>query len=133
MPVADRFPAPTPVRLAPTAGGGAVTLSVHEAGRGPAIVFCHGFPDLAYSWRHQVPALAAAGYRAIAPDQRGYGASDRPDAVEAYGLTELTGDMVALLDTLDVERAGHWVQQEYPDAVTARILAWLPRAFAVRR
>jgi pimeloyl-ACP methyl ester carboxylesterase len=78
---------------------------VHEAGRGPAVVFCHGFPDLAYSWRHQVPALAAAGYRAIAPDQRGYGASDRPADVEAYGLTELTGDMVALLDALDVERA----------------------------
>ncbi len=91
--------------LPPTAGGGGVTLSVHEAGSGPAVVFCHGFPDLAYSWRHQLPAVAAAGYRAIAPDQRGYGASSRPDAVEAYGLTELTGDMVALLDTLGIERA----------------------------
>jgi epoxide hydrolase A/B len=78
---------------------------VHEAGSGPAVVFCHGFPDLAYSWRHQLPALAAAGYRAIAPDQRGYGASSRPDAIEAYGLTELTGDLVALLDALGIERA----------------------------
>ncbi len=102
---ASDFPAPTPVAIPATKGGGGVTLSVHEAGSGPAVVFCHGFPDLAYAWRHQVPALAAAGYRAIAPDQRGYGASSRPAEVEAYGLTELTGDLVGLLDALEIERA----------------------------
>ena len=78
------FPAPRRIPLAARRlpGGGEappITLSVHEAGSGPAVVLCHGFPELAYSWRHQLPALAAAGFRAIAPDQRGYGASDRPE------------------------------------------------------
>lgn len=98
---AETFPAP---RLVPLAGRD-VNLSVHEAGTGPAVVFCHGFPDLAFSWRHQVPALASAGYRAIAPDQRGYGGSSRPHDVADYGLTELTGDLVGLLDALEIERA----------------------------
>jgi pimeloyl-ACP methyl ester carboxylesterase len=126
----DRFPAPTPVRLAPTAGGGGVTLSVHEAGRGPAVVFCHGFPDLAYSWRHQVPALAAAGYRAIAPDQRGYGCLMLTAEWDPALPPALAAGMPARCADLEmhmIERAGHWVQQEYPDAVTARLLAWLPR------
>jgi pimeloyl-ACP methyl ester carboxylesterase len=69
------------------------------------VVLCHGFPELAYSWRHQLPALAEAGFRAIAPDMRGYGGSSRPDRVEDYGLTELTGDLVGLLDMLGIERA----------------------------
>ena len=102
---ASRLPSPTLVRLPPATGGHDVTLSVHEAGSGPAVVFCHGFPDLAHSWRHQFPAVAAAGYRAIAPDQRGYGESSRPVEIEAYGLTELTGDLVGLLDALGIERA----------------------------
>ena len=80
-------------------------LSVHEAGAGPAVVLCHGFPELGYSWRAQLPALAGAGFRAIAPDQRGYGGSDRPEPVEAYDLHHLTGDMVGLLDALGIERA----------------------------
>ena len=82
-----------------------VTLSIHEAGSGPAVVLCHGFPELAYSWRHQLPALADAGFRAIAPDQRGYGASERPEPVDAYDLEHLTGDLVGLLDALGIERA----------------------------
>ena len=82
-----------------------ITLSVHEAGQGPAVVLCHGFPELAYSWRHQVRALAAAGYRVIAPDQRGYGGSDAPEPVEAYGMEHLTGDLATLLDALGIERA----------------------------
>ena len=61
----------------------ALTLSVHESGSGPAVVLCHGFPELAYSWRRQIPTLAAAGFRVIAPDQRGYGGSDAPAPVEA--------------------------------------------------
>jgi pimeloyl-ACP methyl ester carboxylesterase len=104
------FPPATPVTLAPrTARDGArtpeITLSVHEAGSGPAVVLCHGFPELAYSWRHQLPALAEAGFRAIAPDQRGYGASDRPEAITDYDLHHLCGDMAGLLDALEIERA----------------------------
>lgn len=84
---------------------GPITLSVHEQGDGPAVVFSHGFPELAYSWRHQLPAVAAAGFRAIAPDQRGYGRSSAPEPIEAYGLGQLTGDLVGLLDELDIDRA----------------------------
>lgn len=84
---------------------GPIELSVHESGSGPAVVFCHGFPELAYSWRYQLPVVADAGYRAIAPDQRGYGASSAPDPVAAYGMDQLTGDLVGLLDRLDIEQA----------------------------
>jgi pimeloyl-ACP methyl ester carboxylesterase len=80
-------------------------LAVHTAGEGPAVVCCHGFPDLAYGWRHLLPTLAAAGFRALAPDQRGYGATGGPAAVEAYDIHHLTGDLVGLLDALGIERA----------------------------
>ena len=69
------------------------------------MVLCHGFPELAFSWRHQLEALAAAGFRAIAPDQRGYGASDRPERTDAYDMHHLCGDLVGLLDVLGLERA----------------------------
>lgn len=82
-----------------------ITLAVTEAGSGPAVVLLHGFPELAYSWRHQVPALAAAGYHVIAPDQRGYGASSRPAGVESYDLDSLSADVVALLDALGEREA----------------------------
>jgi pimeloyl-ACP methyl ester carboxylesterase len=77
-----------------------VDLVVHEAGdpADPTVVLSHGFPELAYSWRHQLPALAAAGYHAIAPDQRGYGHSSAPRNVDAYGIGQLTGDLAGLLD-----------------------------------
>jgi len=68
-------------------------------------VLCHGFPELAFSWRHQFEPLAAAGFRAIAPDQRGYGASDAPAAVTAYDIEHLCGDLAGLLDVLGIERA----------------------------
>jgi pimeloyl-ACP methyl ester carboxylesterase len=93
------------VTIAPRANQPSISLTVHEAGDGPAVVFCHGFPELAYSWRHQLPAVAAAGFRAIAPDQRGYADSSAPAAVSDYGLTELTGDMAGLLDALKIDRA----------------------------
>jgi pimeloyl-ACP methyl ester carboxylesterase len=80
-------------------------LAVHEAGTGPAVVMCHGFPELAYSWRHQVAALAEGGFRAIAADQRGYGESDCPERVEDYDLEHLAADMAGLLDVLDIEKA----------------------------
>ena len=82
-----------------------VTLSVHEAGTGPAVVFCHGFPELAYSWRAQLPVVAAVGFRAIAPDQRGYGASSRPPEVTDYDMAHLAADLVGLLDAEGIERA----------------------------
>jgi len=82
-----------------------ISLAVEDRGTGPAVVLLHGFPEIAYSWRHQIPALAEAGYRVIAPDQRGYGASSVPDAVELYSLEHLVDDVVGLLDTLDVPTA----------------------------
>ncbi|MAE96585.1 MAG: epoxide hydrolase [Deltaproteobacteria bacterium] len=106
MPLFPRFPEPHPVALAPQEGaGGGVSLSVHHAGEGPAVVLCHGFPELAYSWRRQFGPLVDAGFRVIAPDQRGYGGSDRPEGSEAYDLEHLTGDLVALLDALEIEKA----------------------------
>jgi pimeloyl-ACP methyl ester carboxylesterase len=84
---------------------GAVELHVVEAGEGPLVVLAHGFPELAYSWRHQVPALAAAGYHVLAPDQRGYGRSTRPAAVEEFDILHLTGDLLGLLDDAGAERA----------------------------
>ena len=71
----------------------------------PPMVLCHGWPEIAFSWRHQIKALGDAGIRVIAPDQRGYGATSRPDAVSDYDLDHLTGDMVALLDHLNIDKA----------------------------
>jgi len=82
-----------------------IRMAVTEQGEGPAVVLSHGFPELGYSWRHQIPALAAAGFRAIAPDQRGYGDTDRPAEVAAYDIHHLTADLVGLLDALGIERA----------------------------
>lgn len=80
-------------------------LQVVDEGRGPLVVLAHGFPELAFSWRHQIPALADAGFRVIAPDQRGYGRSSRPSAVEDYDILQLTGDLIALLDDAGEDRA----------------------------
>ncbi|CAN5653541.1 alpha/beta hydrolase [soil metagenome] len=82
-------------------------LRLTEAGptTGPVVVLAHGFPDLAFTWRHQIPALAAAGYRVLAPDQRGYGGSSRPEAVQAYDIHALTADLVGLLDEADCAEA----------------------------
>lgn len=84
---------------------GDVELAVYEAGAGPLVVLAHGFPELAFSWRHQIPALADAGYRIIAVDQRGYGRSDRPAPVESYDILALTDDLIAVLDWAGEERA----------------------------
>lgn len=80
-------------------------MHVEEQGDGPLVVLCHGFPELSYSWRHQLPALAAAGYHAVAPDQRGYGRSRIPEAVEDYDIVHLTDDLLRLLDARGEERA----------------------------
>ena len=81
-----------------------VRLAVYEEGQGEPVIFLHGFPELAFSWRFQLPAVAAAGYRAIAIDQRGYGLSYVPPDVSDYGIDHLIGDVLGLLDTLDIER-----------------------------
>jgi pimeloyl-ACP methyl ester carboxylesterase len=84
-----------------------VALRTLEAGeRGsPLVLLSHGFPELAYSWRHQIPVLAEAGYHVLAPDQRGYGGSSRPDAIEDYDIAALSGDVIGLLDDVGAERA----------------------------
>ena len=82
-----------------------VTLNVVVEGDGPPVVLAHGFPELAYSWRHQIPVLAAAGYTVIAPDQRGYGASSRPEPIEAYDIHHLTDDLLGVLDELGHHKA----------------------------
>lgn len=82
-----------------------IRLHVAEAGEGPMVLFCHGWPESWYSWRHQLNALAEAGYRAVAPDMRGYGDSDRPEAIESYTLLHLVGDMVALVPALGAKDA----------------------------
>jgi pimeloyl-ACP methyl ester carboxylesterase len=71
----------------------------------PIVVLCHGFPELAYSWRHQIPALTSAGWRVLAPDMRGYGESSAPEAVEAYDMVSLCGDMTGLLDAVGASDA----------------------------
>jgi pimeloyl-ACP methyl ester carboxylesterase len=77
-----------------------IRIHLAEAGDGPLVVLCHGFPESWYSWRHQLTALAEAGYHAVAPDQRGYGQTDRPESIAAYTLLHLVGDLVGVLDAL---------------------------------
>ena len=82
-----------------------IRIHVAEQGDGPLVLLCHGFPELWYSWRHQLSALAAAGFHAVAPDMRGYGQTDRPEVIDQYTLLHLVGYMVGLLDALGHETA----------------------------
>jgi pimeloyl-ACP methyl ester carboxylesterase len=85
-----------------------IRMGYYEAGPktdATPLVLCHGWPEIAYCWRHQIKALSEAGCRVIAPDQRGYGATDRPDRIEDYDLEHLTGDLVGLLDHLEIDKA----------------------------
>jgi pimeloyl-ACP methyl ester carboxylesterase len=90
----------TAARVVVRPGPAGVTLSVLEAGppAGPLVLLLHGFPELSFAWRHQIPALVAAGFFVVAPDQRGYGTSDKPAGLRAYHLDELAADVVALID-----------------------------------
>ncbi|NNC44245.1 MAG: alpha/beta hydrolase [Acidimicrobiia bacterium] len=103
-----------------------IELGVAISGEGPAVMLCHGWPELAYSWSNQIPALNAAGYRTIAPDLRGFGGSDAPDS--GYSVGDISADLIGLLEALDLSSAvfvGHdwggavvWgVTQRYPDQV----------------
>ena len=82
-------------------------LSFHvvDEGSGPPVLLLHGFPDSSALWRHQIPALVDAGHRVIAPDLRGFGASDRPEGVAQYTMPLLIGDLVGILDALGEQRA----------------------------
>jgi pimeloyl-ACP methyl ester carboxylesterase len=82
-----------------------IRMRIAEQGEGPLVLLCHGFPESWYSWRHQLAALAAAGFRAVAPDMRGYGETEAPAAIEQYTLLHLVGDMVGVLDALGAETA----------------------------
>jgi len=82
-----------------------IRMHVAEQGTGPLVLLCHGFPESWYSWRHQLQALAAAGFHAVAPDMRGYGQTDRPVEIDQYTLLHLVGDMVGLVEALGAESA----------------------------
>jgi pimeloyl-ACP methyl ester carboxylesterase len=82
-----------------------IELHVVDEGTGPLVVLCHGFPELAFSWRHQIPVLAREGYHVVAPDMRGFGESSRPLEADAYDVVSLCGDMTALLDALGEDSA----------------------------
>jgi pimeloyl-ACP methyl ester carboxylesterase len=84
---------------------GGIDLNVHEQGSGPAVILCHGFPGLAHSWRNQLPVLAEQGFRAIAPDMRGYGHSSAPADSAAYDRRSTVADLVGLMDALAVDAA----------------------------
>ncbi|MBC6612783.1 alpha/beta hydrolase [Hymenobacter sp. BT507] len=87
------------------ANGLTMQFTEQEQGEGPLVILCHGFPETSYAWRHQLPALAAAGFHAVAPDMRGYGGTTRPESSDQYTLLQLVGDLVGLLDALSVEQA----------------------------
>ena len=120
-----------------------IKMHIAEQGNGPLVILCHGFPESWYSWRHQLRALSDVGYHVVAPDQRGYGQTDRPEAIEAYNILELTADIAGLVDALNQEHAvivGHdWgaVVAMYcsllrPDIFRATVLLsvpYLPRAW----
>ena len=119
-----------------------IKMFLAEAGAGPLVLLCHGFPESWYSWRHQLRALGDAGFHAVAPDMRGYGQTERPKEVEAYDIFQLTGDLVGLVNALGGGPAvivghdwGAWITQAAalfrPDlfrAVALLSVPFLPRA-----
>jgi len=82
-----------------------IDMFVREQGQGPLVLLCHGWPELSYSWRHQIGALAEAGYRVVAPDMRGFGQTSAPAGIDAYTIFHTVGDMVALVGALGESRA----------------------------
>jgi pimeloyl-ACP methyl ester carboxylesterase len=132
---------PVTERTIETNGARLYTVEAGQPGA-PVILLAHGFPELAYSWRHQIPVLAAAGYHVLAPDQRGYGQSSRPEEISQYTIAKLSADLIGLLDDIGAEQAvlvGHdwgaivaWGSaQLHPDRVAAVVglsVPPLPRA-----
>ena len=102
-----------------TVRAGELDFPVVDHGEGPAVLLLHGFPDSRHLWRHQVPALAGAGFRALAPDLRGFGDAPKPAGVPAYALERVIDDLIGILDALGVERA-HVVGHDW-----GAVVAWL--------
>lgn len=113
-----------PARRVATNG---IELSVHEAGAGPPVLLMHGFPELAYSWRHQIQRIADAGFRVIAPDMRGFGNSDAPSDAQTYSVKNVVTDITGLLDALEIEQAV-WVGHDW-----GSLPAWYSGFYAPKR
>src|SRR3954454_18482457 len=88
-----------------TISANGIEIFVLEEGDGPLVLLCHGWPELSYSWRHQIPAIAAAGFHVMAPDMRGFGRTSAPAEISAYSIFDLVGDMVALVGALGEKQA----------------------------
>jgi pimeloyl-ACP methyl ester carboxylesterase len=121
-----------------------VQLHFESAGEGPLIVLLHGFPESSRSWRRQLPALASAGFRAVAPDLRGYARSPKPTGIEAYLMTEIVGDVVELIESASsrpVVLVGHdwgavvaWnLAMMRPDLVRRLVILNVPHPAAIKR
>ena len=111
---------------------GAIRMAYYEAGaKGarPSLILCHGFPETAFSWRHQIPVLSAAGWHVVAPDQRGYGMTSVPSAVSAYDAETLCGDYAALLDHLGADR-GIFVGHDWGGAMVWQMAMRRPERVA---
>jgi pimeloyl-ACP methyl ester carboxylesterase len=105
-----------------------IKMHIAEDGTGPLVVLCHGFPELWYAWRHQLKALAEAGFHVVAPDQRGYGQTDQPEAIEDYNILQLSGDIVGLVDALG-ETEAVIVGHDWGSAVAWRCALLRPDIF----
>jgi len=123
-----------------------ITLHVVEAGpeNGQLVILLHGFPEFWYGWRYQIEALAAAGFRVLAPDQRGYNLSDKPKSVRDYNLDQLAADVVGLIDAAGREKAflvGHdwggaaawWTAVKYPERIEKLVILNAPHPKVMRR
>src|SRR5258705_8608659 len=108
-----------------TADNAGTEIYYEVTGEGPPVVLLHGFPDSGRLWRHQVPALADAGFQVIVPDLRGYGRSDKPEAVEAYSLMLLAGDVMAILAELGIPKA-HVVGHDWGAALAWALASLVP-------
>ena len=106
-----------------------INMHIAEQGEGPLVVLLHGFPELWYAWRHQLPALAAAGYHAVAPDVRGYGRTDAPEPVESYSMVNETADVVGLLDALG-ESTAVVIGQDWGSDIAWRCALLHPERFS---
>ena len=121
-----------------------IQMHIAEAGKGFPVICLHGFSELWHSWRFQLPAIAAAGFHAIAPDQRGYGGTDAPKDIESYSMRHLTADIVGLIEALGAKQAvlvaNNWgsgvawaCAQLYPERVAAMFHLNIPHCKARRR
>src|SRR5262245_5031667 len=105
-----------------------IRMHIAEAGKGPLVVLCHGFPESWYSWRHQLPALSDAGFHVVAPDQRGYGQTTAPKAIESYTQLHLVGDIVGLVRALG-ETTAVVVGHDWGAPVAWNAALWRPDVF----